>query len=389
MVPISYSIRSLAQRKSTTAAAAFGVAAVVAVFSGVLMLANSIERTLGRSGAEDVAIVLRDGADAELSSGIEVAQVAIIEAAPQVRSRGQGTPDSTGEVVAVLAVAKADGSGLSNMTIRGVPDDVFDFRSTARIVAGREARPGADEVVVGSAIAGRFVGVGLDETFELRRNRPVRVVGIFEDEGSSYESEVWSDLETAQDAFGRQGLVSSVRVRLRSAGDFDAYKDEIESNRQLGLQVLRETEYYEDQSEGTSAFITALGLVIAVLASFGAMIGAMITMYAAVANRAKEIGTLRALGFRRFQILTAFLIESMALSLFGGLLGVAASLALGFVKFSVVNFNSWSEVVFSFEPTPMILGVSLVTAAAMGVLGGFLPAVRAARTPILDALRGA
>jgi putative ABC transport system permease protein len=200
---------------------------------------------------------------------------------------------------------------------------------------------------------------------------------------------VWSDLETAQDAFGRQGLVSSVRVRLRSAGDFDAYKDEIESNRQLGLQVLRETEYYEDQSEGTSAFITALGLVIAVLASFGAMIGAMITMYAAVANRAKEIGTLRALGFRRFQILTAFLIESMALSLFGGLLGVAASLALGFVKFSVVNFNSWSEVVFSFEPTPMILGVSLVTAAAMGVLGGFLPAVRAARTPILDALRGA
>jgi putative ABC transport system permease protein len=389
MVPISYSIRSLGQRKATTAAAAFGVGAVVAVLSGVLMLMNSIERTLGRSGAENVAIVMRDGADAELSSGIESEDVAIIEAAPQVRSRGGGTPDSTEELVAVLAMEKSDGTGLSNMTIRGVPDDVFDFRTTAHIVEGREARPGADEVVVGSAIAGNFEGVELNGTFELRNNRPVRVVGIFEDPGTAYESEVWSDLETARDAFGRQGLVSSVRVRLRSASDFESYKEEVESNRQLGLQVLRETEYFEAQSEDLAGFIFALGFVIAFLASFGAMIGAMITMYAAVANRAKEIGTLRALGFGRFHILTAFLIESVLLSLLGGALGLGASLALGLVKFSVVNFASWSEVVFTFEPTPAILATAIGAAGVMGVFGGFFPAVRAARTPILDALRGA
>ena len=389
MIPIAYNIRSLTSRKATSAAAAGGVAAVVFVFSSVLMLAKGVERALGRSGSPDIAIVLRDGSDAELTSGIDEPNVGLVIAAPQVRQREDGQPDGTGELVAVLHLERAGGEGTSNVQVRGVRGDVFAFRSTAQIVAGRRARPGADEVVVGKAIRGRFQGLDLGGSFELRRNRPVQVVGVFSDEGSSYESEVWADVDTARTAFGRQGIVSSVRVRLRSPADFEAFRSHIESNRRLGLMALRETEYYERQSEGTSMFITALGLVIAVLFSFAALIGAMITMYAAVANRSREIGTLRALGFRRRNILTSFVLESALLTLGGGVIGAVASLAMGFVKFSVLNFASWSEIVFRFEPTPGIVLTSLGFAVVMGLVGGFFPAVRAARLPILDALRAA
>ncbi len=389
MVPISYNVRSLAARRTTTAAAALGVGAVVFVFSSVLMLANGVERTLGRSGSDEVALVMRDGADAELSSGISEEDAAMVRAAPQVRQRSGGKADAASEVVAVLAMEKVGDAGFSNVQVRGVRDDVFSFRSTARIVEGRAARPGADEVVIGRAIAGRFEGVSFGQSFELRRNRPVKVVGVFEDGGSSYESEVWADIETTREAFGRQGLVSAVRVRLRSTSDFDAFRANIEGNRQLDLQVLREDEYYRDQSEGTALFIKVMGILIASLFSLAAMIGAMITMYSAVASRIREIGALRALGFSRFNILLSFLLEAVLLTLLGGLMGVLASLGMGLVEFSIVNFASWSEIVFRFEPTPSILMGSFFMAGALGILGGFLPAIRAARTPILEALRAA
>jgi putative ABC transport system permease protein len=388
MVPVSYNLRNLMVRKTTTAAAAGGLALVVFVLASVLMLGEGIQRTLGRSGSDDVAVVIRKGSEAELSSGIEDASAGIMEAMGEVRRTSEGRADAVREVVIVILLEKLGTEGVSNVTVRGVPGHVLDFRKTAKIIEGRPAQAGTEEVVVGKSIAGRFKGLAIGQTLELKKNRPVKVVGIFADEGSSYESEIWADLDTTRAAFGREGSVSSMRVRLADPSQFDAFKASVESNRQLGFDVMREPEYYAKQSEGTSMFITALGVVIAFFFSIGAMIGATITMYASVANRSREIGTLRALGFSKGAILLSFLIESLLLALLGGVVGVLAALPMSFVKFSTMNFASSSEIVFSFEPTPGILLTALVVSSVMGVAGGFLPAIRAARVSPIQAIRG-
>jgi putative ABC transport system permease protein len=388
VIPISYNLRNLAVRKTTTIASASGLGLVVFVFASVLMLSNGIERTLGRSAAEDVAVVLRKGSDAELASGIEEPNVGLIKAMPEVARNASGAPIGVGEVVVVILLDKLGTDGVSNVQIRGVPDNVYELRPNAKIVAGKAAQPGSDEVVIGKAIQGRFKGLDLGQSFELKKNRAVRVVGVFDDGGSSYESEVWADLDTARTTFGREGYVSAVRVKLADAAKFDAFKTAVDQNRQLGLDVFRESAYYEKQSEGTRAFITALGTTIAVFFSFGAMIGAMITMYASIANRTREIGTMRALGFSKGSILLSFLIESLVLALIGGVLGALAAMPMGLVRFSTMNFASWSEIVFTFEPTPGILVGSMVLAGFMGLLGGFFPALRAAGTSPIKAMRG-
>lgn len=387
MVPLSYSVRNLRVRATTTAATALGVGLVVFVFASVLMLGQGIKRTLGRAGSPDVAIILRDGSDAEMSSGIELPSAGLIMNAPEVRRRADGRPDATSEVLAVIILDKLGTDGVSNVSVRGVADDVLAFRPTVRVVAGRAPNPGSDECMVGSAIRGRFRGLDLGQSFEVKKNRRLSVVGVFSDGGSSFESEVWADRNALATAFGRESVVSSVRVRLANAGQFDAFRASLESNRQLAVDVKRETVFYEEQSQGTSMFIQAVGLLVAVFFSFGAMIGAMITMHAAVAARQREIGTLRALGFSKKSILASFLFESVVLSLLGGAIGAAASLAMGFVRFSIVNFASWSEIVFEFAPTPGIVVASLAFAGVMGLVGGMFPAVRAARMNVLDALR--
>lgn len=388
MIPISYNLRNLAVRKTTTVATAAGLGLVVFVFASVLMLANSIQRTLGRSARDDVAVILRKGSEAELASGIEEPQVGLILANADVAKRPDGKPDGVSEVVSVILLDKLGTEGVSNVSVRGVPDDVMAFRPSVKVIEGRPAQPGTDEVIVGKAIAGRFKGLAIGESFELRKNRPVKVVGVFADEGSSFESEIWADLHTARAAFGREGTVSSVRVRLASASKFDGFKASIEQDRQLGLEAIRESDYYEKQSEGTSMFISAMGITIAVFFSIGAMIGAMITMHASIANRQREIGTLRALGFSRISILTSFLLESIALALLGGIVGTLASFCMRFVSFSIINFATFSEIVFTFEPTPGIVVTSVVIAVVMGLLGGFFPALRAARMSPLQAMRG-
>jgi putative ABC transport system permease protein len=388
MVPISYSVRNLRVRATTTAATALGIGLVVFVFATVLMLGNGIKKTLGRNGSPEVAVVLRDGADAELSSDIELPAAGIIANAPEVRRRPDGQPDAVAESVVVIVLDKLGTDGVSNVGVRGVTEDGFAFRPTLRIVTGRAPRPGSDECVVGQQIRGRFRGLEVGQSFEVKKNRRLTVVGVIADGGSSYESEVWADREALRTAFGRERSVSSVRVRLTSRGSFAALRSSLESNRQLAVDVKREDAWYEEQSQGTSTFIQAVGLLVAVFFSFGAMIGAMITMHAAVATRQREIGTLRALGFSKLAILTSFLLESVALSLFGGVVGATAALGMQFAHFSIVNFATFSEVVFEFAPTPGILVASLVFAGVMGLVGGMFPAVRAARMNILEALRG-
>ncbi len=388
MIPIRYNVRSLFVRRATTLATALGVALVVFVLGASLMLSAGVKKTLGTSGSPDVAIVLRKGSNAELGSGVDDPQVTLVKGIAGVAHDASGKEIGVGESVVVTASEKVGAEGVSNLQLRGIPEGGMAFRRKAKIVAGREAKPGTDEAIIGARIRGRFKGIDLGESFTIKKNRAVKIVGVFEDDGSSYESEVWADLDTVRSSFGRSG-VSSVRVRLESPSKFDAFKTTLESDKRLGLQAIRETDYFEKQSEGTSLFIGAMGTLVSVFFSLGAMIGAMNTMYAAVANRMREIGILRAIGFSRSSILFSFLLESVFLAMIGGAVGVLGCIAMGHVRFSMLNFASWSEMVFSFEPTPQVLGTAFSFAVGMGLFGGLLPAVRAARTNPITAMRGA
>lgn len=387
MIPIRYNIRSLVVRKATSFATAAGIGLVVFVLASSLMLSAGIKKTLGISGRPDDAIVLRMGSDAELGSVIDESSVPLILAAPGVRQDEHGRAIGAGEIVVVAALEKVGTPGVTNVTIRGVDEEAQVLRPEVHVVAGRPPRPGSDEAMVGARIRGRIRGIDLDRTFDIKKNRPVTVVGVFEAGGSSYESEVWVDREVLRQAYHREGIVSSVRVRLESPTKFDAFRAGVENDKRLGLQAVRETTFYEKLSEGTSTLVGVLGTTVAVFFAIGAMIGATITMYGAVAHRQREIGTLRALGFSRGSVLTSFLFESVLLAASGGAAGALASLAMGMVHFSMLNFASWSEVVFSFDPTPQVVGTALLFACGMGLLGGLLPAVRAARTSPLKAIR--
>jgi len=388
MIPLSYNVRNLIARRATTVATAGGIGLVVFVLAAALMLQEGLRKTLDRSGQPDVAIVVRKGADSEMPSGIDKSYVSIIASAPGVAKYPSGLPQAVGEVVVVLFLDLANGQGKSNVLVRGVPDSVFDFRPEVRIIDGSPPRAGTDEVIVGKRIRGRFQGLELGGQVEMRKNRLGKVVGIFEAGGSSFESEVWGDLDFVADAFGRTGNVSTTRVRLESPEAMDGFEAAVESDPRMSLDAMPEPVFYVKQSENTGTFIMIMGTLIAVCFSAGAMIGAMITMYGAVSQRRREIGILRALGFPRGAILLSFLLESILLATLGGLLGVGAALLAGFYSFSMMNFQTFSEIVFDFEPTPSILGISLVFGVVMGVVGGFLPALRAARTSALEAMRG-
>lgn len=389
MVPIRYNVRNLFVRRATTIAAALGVALVVFVLAAALMLAEGLARTLDMSGRPDTAIVLRKGSDSEMPSSIEDATVALIKGAPGVKKGDDGAPMVLPEAVVVLFQDLTNGKGKSNVTLRGVPlDAVQKFRPEVKVVQGKLAAPGSDEVIVGTKLVGRFKGLEVGQSLELRKNRAVKVVGVFESDGSSFESEVWGDLDYVRQSFGREGVVSSVRVRLDSPAVFDGFAAALEQDKRLGLDASAEPEFYKKQSENTSIFIMALGTIIAIFFSIGAMIGGMITMYGAVAHRRREIGVLRALGFSRSAIMFSFLLESVLLALLGGAIGTAASLAMGMVKFSMLNFTTFSEIVFEFHATPEILVRSLIFGGVMGIIGGFLPAIRAARTAPIEAMKG-
>lgn len=388
MVPIRYNIRSLLVRKVTTLATAFGIALVVFVLAGSMMLGEGIDRALASSGRKDTAIILRKGSDAELSSTLNGEQLNILRGNSAVATTAS-EGGVIGEVVLIITQELADGSGtISNVLVRGMPAGGMKFRPEAAIISGRAPNPGTNEVVVGRGIAGRFKGISTGQSFDVRRNRPLNVVGVFSTGGTSYESEVWGDLDAIRAAVGRQATVSSARVRLTSVGAFETYRAAIEADKRLNLKVMREDEYFKKASEQTSGFLTTLGYVIAVLFSLAAMIGAAITMNGAVANRTKEIGTLRALGFSKLSILASFLFEAVFLGIIGGAVGVVLVQLLALVSFPVMNFQTFSEIVISFRATAAIVGASLVFSMVMGLVGGLLPAIRAARVSPVEAMRG-
>jgi ABC-type antimicrobial peptide transport system permease subunit len=390
-IPLAYSLRNLAARKLTTALTAGGMALVVFVFATVLMLDAGLKKTLVDTGMPDNVVVIRRAAGTEVQSGVERLQAAIVESLPQVALGAGGLRLVSKETVVLISLNKrvADGAPAkpANVIIRGLSPVGLALRPQVKLLGGRMFRPGSNEIITGQAIAQRFNGAGLGETLRFGARDWV-VVGVFEAGGSGFDSEVWGDADQLMQAF-RRPVFSSLIFRLNDPGAFAAVKETIESDPRLTLEAKREAQFYADQSEALSKFISILGITLSVIFSIGAIIGAMITMYAAVANRTGEIGTLRALGFNRRAILGAFLVESLGLALLGGLVGLALASTLQLFTISTMNWQSFAELAFTFSLDGGIVVKSLVFALVMGLLGGFLPAFRAARMNIVEALRAA
>ena len=385
-IPMKYILRSSVSRRLTTVITMLGIALVVFVFTAVLMMANGVQKTLRSTVSDDNMIVVRKAAMSEIMSILDREAAGIVVSMTQVARFADGRPISSKEVVAIINLNKLGAEGISNVSVRGVEEAAFQLRPQVKVVQGRMFRWGAREVIAGAGITNRFVGTQIGEKVKFGGNIWT-VVGIFDSEGSGFDSELWGDLNQIADAFKRSSF-STVTVRLKDPGDLDSVVRAFESDNRLQyFAPKREKKFFEEQSEMMATFIRILGIFITVIFSTGATIGAMITMYGAVANRTTEIGTLRALGFFRRSILLAFLIESFVLSLGGGLLGLAFASILQFFSISTLNFGSFSELAFHFALSPSIVATSLGFSLLMGLVGGFLPAVRAARLDIIQALR--
>ena len=388
MVPIRYNFRSLVVRKWTTIFTAVGIALVVFVFGLAMMLGQGVTRAMTSSGAAGNAIILRSGSDNELSSRFDATVVGLIRERAEVAPAAAGTDNVIGEVVVVVTADLADSSGSTNVLIRGMPPQGMPFRPSFRLGSGRMPTPGTAEVLVGNGIKGRFKNLGLGQSFELRRNRPLQVVGFFTAGESSYESEVWADADVLRTSLGREGSVSSIRVKLGSDSKLASFKAALEADKRQGIKVMGEREYYQKQSEGTSIFLRYLTGFFAVLVSIAAMIGAAITMNSAVANRSREIGTLRALGFSRWAILFSFMVEAVMLAGLGGIVGLLGVFGISLMTFSIMNFQTFSQIVIALKATPSVLISSILFAAIMGLVGGMVPAIRAALVSPVEAMRG-
>jgi putative ABC transport system permease protein len=385
-IPVKYILRSSSSRRLTTAFTILGIALVVFVFTAVLMMANGVQQTLKSTGSDDNVTVVRKAAASEIMSIIDREAAGIVTNMPQVARSAEGRPFSSKEVVVIINLQKMGAAGISNVTVRGVEEAALYLRPQVRIVEGRMFKWGAREIIVGAGITHRFVGAQIGQQIKFGGDL-WRVVGIFDSDGSGFDSEAWGDLNQIADAFRRSSF-STVTFRLKNPDDLSDLVSAFDADNRLQYFVpKREKKFFEEQSEMMSTFIRILGLFITIIFSTGATIGAMITMYGAVANRTIEIGTLRALGFHRRSILVAFLGESFVLSLSGGLLGLVLASLLQFVTISTLNFGSFSELAFSFAISPSIMVLSLSFSSLMGLIGGFFPACRAARLDITQALR--
>jgi ABC-type antimicrobial peptide transport system permease subunit len=351
------------------------------------MLDTGLRQTLIATRQPDNVHVTRRASGAEISSVVDRAQAAVVETQPEIAIGGNGLRLASKEVVVLITLPKRDSGVATNVTTRGVGLAAFELRPQLRIIEGRSFKPGSAEVIVGSSIAQRFEGAAVGSLLRFG-GREWRVVGLFEAKGSAYDSEVWADADQLLQSF-RRNAWSAVVARLADPATLPEIKARLENDPRLTLDVKAEREFFEDQSKALSNFISYLGLTLSVIFSVGAMIGAMITMYAAVANRTGEIGTLRALGFRRTSILATFLLEAVLLGVVGGIAGLMLASLMQFIHISTLNWQSFSELAFSFTLTPRIIVTSMMFAVLMGVIGGFLPAVRAARLSIVDALRAA
>jgi len=381
-----FGLLSIPQRRGTVAATVFGIAGVVGVLVGVLSIAAGFKQAMTVSGAPDAAVVLRSGADSEMVSGLGRDEIRVIADSPGVVHTTQGSLSSA-ELFVIINVPKRSTGMDANVPLRGVEASALQVRDQVKIVQGRMFEWGKNEVIVGSGAAQEFAGLEVGSKLKVGRYE-WPVVGVFSANGGVAESEIWTDAKVLQEAYNRGDSFQSVYVKLNSPGAFQEFKDSLTSNPQLSVKVVRQSDYYAEQSVKVIQLVTWLGYPIAVLMALGAVFGALNTMYSAVSTRTREIATLRALGFGRGAVIVSLMIESLLLALVGGAIGGGlAYFAFNNFHTSTMNFQSFSQVTFAFRVTPGLLVRGIVWSALIGLIGGLFPAIRAARLPIAAGLR--
>src|SRR5690242_7484180 len=385
-IPIVYNIRSVRARWTSTIVAVLGIAGTVGVFVAMLSLARGFQATLVASGSKDNALIVRAGATSEMTRGVPLASVKIIQDAPGI-ARGTDGPLVTPEAVLMAPIPLVSTDTDANVELRGVSPNVLEIRKQIKIAQGRMFKPGLAEIVVGKNANTTYKGLTVGNTIALGNVR-WQVVGVFDAGGSSFDSEVWGDAHLLTAAYNRPDTsFQSVTVHLTSPDALDQLRDSLTSDPRLNVDVSREIDYYAKQSTNMTTLITRLGGFVAMIMAIGAVFGALNTMYSAVADRGREIATMRALGFGGPSVVFSFLIEALLISFVGGVLGCLAVLRLNGLTTSTINFQTFSNLAFAFKITPLLLAEGVIFALVMGVLGGFFPAVRAARLPVATALR--
>ncbi len=384
-IPYSYSLRNLWTRRLTTVLTASGMALVVFVFAAILMLSEGLRKTLVETGSSDNVVVIRKGAGSEVMSGIDRGQASIVGSQPEIAIGEEGQPLIANEMVVLVGLHKRETDKESNVIVRGIGESSLLLRPQVKLIEGRMPKPGSLEIIAGRSISVRFKGTAIGETLRFGM-RSWRIVGIFDAGSTGFSSEIWGDADQLMQTF-RRSVYSSIVFKMGDPSQFDELKKRLEGDPRLTLEAKRETRYYADQSEMMAKFLRILGLSLTIIFSLGAIIGAMITMYAAVATRTGEIATLRALGFQRWSVLGAFLLESLFLGWIGGCGGLFFASFLQLLTISTMNFQTFSELAFSFTLTFEIVYKALIFSLVMGFVGGVLPAVRASRMNIVESLR--
>jgi putative ABC transport system permease protein len=387
MIPSIYSLRSLIRRPFTIGVTVAGLSLVVFVFAAVLMLARGVGETLAHNGQPDNVLILRDSAGSEVQGVMSRDQLRFLQAMPEIATGSDGKPLIAGEVVLIAALPRIGDASAANVVLRGIAESSMQIRTTVKVTQGRLPQPGTSELMVGAAVAGKYTDTKLGDKLNVAR-RDWNIVGVFSADGAAFESEIWGDALQLMDAFNRPVYSDAVaRVKDRSA--VAVLQAKVAADPQLSSQkVWREDVFFESQSAETRRFIYLLGVFIAIIFAAAAAMGAAVTMYAQVAGRIREVGTLRAIGFKRRAVLVVFLREALLLSLLGGVIGTLGATALSFVSFVTNNQQTFSEVTFHFGFGPEVAVSALVFSLVMGLLGGFTPAWRASRLSIVAATRG-
>jgi ABC-type antimicrobial peptide transport system permease subunit len=386
-IPIIYNLRSLWQRPASTLTTAVGMALVVAVFVAMNALANGFQAAMVGTGSTENVMLLRKGSNAEMNSALSRQAASIVSGYPFVAADPSGQPLISAETYVVVPLQRAGGGGLANVVARGVSPRAFEVRKDVAITNGRIFQSGSREVVVGATFAQRFADSDIGGLIEFG-GQSWTIVGHFEAGGSSFESEIWGENEQFMPVF-RGEVFQTVTFRMKDPAAFDGIKQTLEADVRLGVDAVRERTFYENQSEGLTQILGFIAVFIASIMAIGAVFGAINTMYAAVASRAPEIGVLLTLGFRPRSVLGSFLLEAVLLATLGGVIGCLMALPINGLVTSTTNWASFSEVAFAFRVTPGLLLNGMIFAVVMGIVGGLLPARRAAKQQVVDALREA
>jgi len=387
-LPVRYNIRNLGQRWKVTLLAIFGIALVVAAVVVIASMSAGFQAALRSTGSDTNAIVTQRGSMSELTSWINIGNAQTIMTDPRISRDSSGTPLASCEIVVIASKPKKTDNQATNITLRGVTPEAFKVRTGINLVEGRMFSPGVFEVIAGKKISDRVKGLNIGDTVRVQR-KEFKVVGLFTADGSSFESEMWGDYNALGPAVGRNGGCESLTVRLSNPATLTGFDKDLRANPQIQVQADSERTYYENQAGGVATALKILAGFVGIVMGIGAVFGAMNTMYAIVSQRTREIGTLRALGFSRFSILLAFVMESVLLAFVGGLLGCLIAIPMNGFTAGTGQTQSFSELAFAFKITPGIVIVGLSFAVLMGLVGGLLPAVRASQMPITKALREA